>query len=140
MKENTKFLWMYVGILFSFALILIIFAGLSQNNDAEQTKGLKNDITALSQKNTELSGANANLQTQLNALTEQNAALAAENETLKAAANSEKTIDDALLAASKAKDIGEHEKVKEILDPIDPLTLTEAQFYIYNGLVNWYKR
>ena len=36
MKENTKFLWMYVGILFSFALILIIFAGLSQSNDAEE--------------------------------------------------------------------------------------------------------
>ena len=136
MKENTKFLWMYVGILFSFALILIIFAGLSQNNDAEQTRGLKNDITVLSQKNTELSLAKTALESQVNTLTEQNAALVAENETLKAAANSQKSVDDALIAASKAKDIGNINKVKEILKPIDPLTLTEAQFYIYNSLVN----
>ena len=136
MKETTKFWWMYVGILFSFALILIIFAGLSQNNDSEQTKGLKNDITVLSQKNTELSVAKTALETQVNSLTEQNTALVAENETLKAAANSQKTVDDALIAASKAKEIGDRNKVKEILDPIDPLTLTEVQFYIYNSLVN----
>ena len=32
MKQNTKFLWIYIAILFSFALILILFAGLTQNN------------------------------------------------------------------------------------------------------------
>ena len=44
MKQNTKFLWMYIGILFSFALILIIFAGLSRNTDTEQKEGLKADL------------------------------------------------------------------------------------------------
>ncbi len=136
MKENTKFLWMYVGILFSFALILIIFAGLSQSSDSEQTKGLKNDITALSKTNTELWQTNSALQTQVNTLTTENANLKASNDQLIEAANSEKTIYDALYKASKAKDVGEHEKVKEILAPIDPMSLTEAQFYIYNKLVN----
>lgn len=128
MKENTKFLWMYVAILFSFALILIVFAGFSQNSDAEQTKGLKSDITELSQKNTELRNSNDVLLKQVSDLT-------AENEALKAQVNSEKAIDDALLAASKSKDVGDYQKAKEILEPIDPLALTEAQFYIYNGLV-----
>ena len=32
MKQNTKFIGIYVAILFSFALILILFAGLTQNN------------------------------------------------------------------------------------------------------------
>ena len=129
MKENTKFLWMYVAILFSFALILIVFAGLSQNSDAEQTKGLKSDITELSQKNTELRNSNDTLLQQVTDLT-------AENESLKAQINSEKAIDDALLAAAKSKDVGDYQKAKEILEPIDPLSLTEAQFYIYNDLVN----
>ena len=54
MKQNTKFLWMYIGILFSFALILIIFAGFSVNTETEQTQGMKDNIISLSQKNTDL--------------------------------------------------------------------------------------
>ncbi len=136
MKENTKFLWMYVGILFSFALILIVFAGLSQSSDEEQTKGLKNDITALSQTNTDLWKTNSDLQTQINSLVTENTELKAQNQQLTSEAEKEKNIDDILYKASKAKDVGEYKKVKEILSPIDPMTLTEAQFYIYNKLVN----
>lgn len=136
MKENTKFLWMYVGILFSFALILIIFAGLSQNNDEEQTKGLKNDITALSQTNTELWETNSQLQTQINTLITENTELKSQNQELADAANNEKKVDDILYNAQKAKDVGEYSKVEKILEPIDPLALTESQFYIYNKLIN----
>lgn len=136
MKENTKFLWMYVGILFSFALILIIFAGLSQSSDSAETKGLENDITALSKTNTELWETNSQLQTQITNLTAENADLKMQNSQLVSAAEAEKLIDEALYSASKAKDVGELRKVKEILAPIDPMALTEAQFYIYNKLVN----
>ena len=54
MKQNTKFLWMYIAILFSFAIILILFAGLSRNTSNEQQQGMKDNIATLSQKNTEL--------------------------------------------------------------------------------------
>ncbi len=135
MKENTKFLWMYVGILFSFALILIVFAGLSQSNDEEQTKGLKNDITALSQTNTELWETNSQLQTQINTLVTENTELKAQNQQLTETIEKEKSIYEILYNAQKAKDVGEYSKMKEILSPIDPLTLTESQFYIYNKLV-----
>lgn len=129
MKENTKFLWMYVGILFSFALILIIFAGLSTNNDAKQTKGLKSDITELSQEVTELKNINLSLQTQVDNLT-------AEKDELVARINSENAIDEALLDASKEIDVGEDEKAMEILKSIDLSGLTPAQSFIYNGLVS----
>ena len=135
MRENTKFLWMYVGILFSFALILIVFAGLSTNNDAKHTKGLKSDITQLSQEVTELKNANAELTNQITNITAENEALKLQADTLNAQIASEKAVDDALFAATKAKEVGELEKVKEIIDPMDPLALTELQFYIYNKLI-----
>ena len=50
MKQNTKFLWMYIGILFSFALILIVFAGLSRNSDIEQKEGLQGHVARLSEE------------------------------------------------------------------------------------------
>ena len=36
MKKNSKFLLIYIAILFSFALVLILFAGLTQNNYAKE--------------------------------------------------------------------------------------------------------
>lgn len=135
MKENTKFLWMYVAILFSFALILIIFAGLSQNTKTEQTKGLKADITELSQKNTELQNINTDLKNQLDALANENQTIKTENETLKQDAEAKKVVDDALMNAIKAYNSGSFTKSREIKSTIDPESLTEAQRYIYNRLV-----
>ena len=68
MKENTKFLWMYVGILFSFALILIVFAGVSRNTDSEERKGLQADVASLSEKNTALKSENTKLFAQIDDL------------------------------------------------------------------------
>jgi len=130
MKENTKFLWMYVGILFSFALILIVFAGLSQSSDAEEKKGLKNSIIKITEDNTELRKTNVSLQEQVTSLTQQNEAL------VKQINEDPKTMIDAiLLEAVKAKEVGDDERLQEIIATIDPTGLTELQQYIYNGLV-----
>ncbi len=136
MKENTKFLWMYVGILFSFALILIIFAGLSQSTDSEQTQGLKADITELSQKNTELTNINKELQTQIDALVAENNLIKSDADGLKESQELKETTDQALMNAVQAKKKGEKKKFEEILSTIDPQSLTEAQLYIYNELVS----
>lgn len=135
MKENTKFLWMYVAILFSFALILIIFAGLSQNSSSEQTKGLKNDITELSHKNTQLQNINTDLKNQVDTLTVEKQLLEGENETLKQEAEAKKQNDDALMNAIRAYNSGNYTKSRQIKSTIDPEGLTEAQQYIYNKLV-----
>lgn len=136
MKENTKFLWMYVGILFSFALILIIFAGLSQSNDSEQTKGLKSDITELSQKNTQLVAKNKEQSLEIESLNAQIEALTLENETLKADAETKKVTEDALMNAVAAFNSGNRAKSRQIISTIDPQNLTDAQKYIYNRLVS----
>lgn len=125
MKENTKFLWMYVGILFSFALILIIFAGLSQSNDAEEKKGLKSNIVRVTEENTQLKKEKSDLEKQVTTLTDENAVLQNEN-----------AIDDILLEAVNAKKSGDTKKVSEIISTIDPSVLTELQLYIYNGLTD----
>lgn len=136
MKENTKFLWMYVGILFSFALILILFAGLSQSTDSEQTKGLKSDITELSEINTQLKGEIAVLNSQIEALTSEKEALTQENQNLKTQKQNHDTASQALLNALDAYKKGNKTQGDEIMKTIDPESLTEAQLYIYNELVS----
>ncbi len=139
MKENTKFLWMYVGILFSFALILIIFAGFSQSNDAEQTKGMQNDITALSQQNTELQNRikelethNQSLQTQIDSLLIEKQSLEAQNANLENAAEAQRLGGQILMDAMKMYDNGRRAAAREEIKKLNPEHLTDAQLYLYN--------
>jgi len=134
MKENTKFLWMYVGILFSFALILIIFAGLSQNTDSEQTQGLKEDITELSQKNTELHNLNDELQKKIVALLEENTQIKSDADIAKQNITKRDADDQVLMDAYSAQRKGQKNKARELLSSLDYKSLTQAQQYIYNKL------
>lgn len=129
MKQNTKFLWMYIGILFSFALILIIFAGLSRNTDTEQKEGLKADIAALSQQNTDLLAETTNLKTQIDALM-------AENEALKAGDASFAEAETLLTSACEAYDRGNRKEARDMLAGLDPASLTQSQLYIYEMLTD----
>lgn len=129
MKQNTKFLWMYIGILFSFALILIIFAGFSRNTDTEQKEGLKADIAALSQQNTSLRTETTNLKTQIDALL-------AENETLKASDAAFAEAETLLASACEAYDRGNRKEAREMLASLDPASLTQSQLYIYEMLTD----
>lgn len=129
MKQNTKFLWMYIGILFSFALILIIFAGFSRNTDTEQKEGLKADIAALSQQNTNLRTETTNLKTQIDALL-------AENETLKASDAAFAEAENLLASACEAYERGNRKEAREMLASLDPASLTQSQLYIYEMLTD----
>lgn len=141
MKENTKFLWMYVGILFSFALILIIFAGLSQNSDMEEAKGLKSNLVKITEDNanlkktqTDLENQIAGLQSQVTDLQTQVTTLTTENEIL-AKEFGANDITPLLLEGIQAKEAGNSQKVKQIVASIDTTVLTELQLYVYNSLV-----
>lgn len=61
MNGKVKFLWIYTAILFSFALILIIFAYLTQNNISKENEvinknmsGYKANIESLTKENEDL--------------------------------------------------------------------------------------
>ncbi len=125
MKQNTKFLWLYIGILFSFALILIIFAGLSRNSDIEQKEGLQGHVTKLSEQVLDLTNKintqNATIETQNGQIVSLTSALQKINET-------------ALVQARDALDKGNREACNKILESITADTLTESQLVMYETL------
>ncbi len=139
MKQNTKFLWMYILILFSFALILIIFAGLSHNTEDEQERGLREDITALSHKNTELASTISSLETQVSVLEAENVDIKTENEALKKIEEAEDLNDSLLVQAIEAKGKKDTEAFKTAFEGIDPSQLTELQLVVYDEIKEYAK-
>ena len=134
MKQNTKFLWMYVGILFSFALILIIFAGLSRNSDIEQKEGLQGHVAQLSEEKLALTNEiNTHLAT-IETLNQQIALLTTENTNLKAADALLKANESALSQAKEAADKGDWKTCATILDTINKDTLTQSQLVMYETM------
>ncbi len=129
MKQNTKFLWMYVAILFSFALILIIFAGLSRNTENEQKEGMKEDIATLSAKNTELANQLSQVQKELGVVSEEKNALAENN-------NLYNTNELLLVQAISEYDGKKIDECALTLSKIDSSTLTQTQTYVYTMIKN----
>lgn len=134
MKQNTKFLWIYISILFSFALILIIFAGLSRNSDIEQKEGLQGHVAQLSEEKLDLTNqVNSHLAT-IESLNQQINILTTENNNLKAADNLTKANENTLLQAKEAADKGDWKSCSAILDTINKDTLTQTQLAFYENL------
>lgn len=133
MKKNTKFLFMYIAILFSFALVLILFAGLTQNNYAKEiaeSQGIKQNLVEITEQyqtltdsmkviNEELEEAKIEItdyKQQINKLT------------------SENEITKTLIQALELYEDGYKTKAREKIVSIDKEALTEAQLYIYNKI------
>lgn len=133
MKKNTKFLFMYIAILFSFALVLILFAGLTQNNYAKEiaeSQGIKQNLVEITEQyqtltdsmkviNEELEEAKVEItdyKQQINKLT------------------SENEITKTLIQALELYEDGYKTKAREKIASIDKEALTEAQLYIYNKI------
>ena len=127
MKQNTKFLWMYIGILFSFALILIIFAGLSRNSDIEQKEGLQVNVAKLSEEKLALTNKVTAQQATIDSLNQQIAQLTAQNDVFQANEN-------ALIQAKEAINNGNWKACNEILDTINKDTLTKSQLVMYETM------
>lgn len=138
MKQNTKFLWMYVCILVSFAVILIVFAGLSTNKNLGKEKGLSNKVELLSNENKELQNKVKELETastqtnaQMTILKDQNTALLNENVSYKIVVDNDKALESALAEYN----VGNKSKCKEFLGQIDKTKLTLSQTYLYDLLM-----
>ena len=132
MKQNTKFLWMYIGILFSFALILIIFAGFSVNTETEQTQGKKDNIISLSQKNTDLTNKVASLEKEKENLNQQIGALYSEVTNLKADNDQEAATEVLITEALELYESKKTQECEEKLASIDVTKLTQSQKYLYD--------
>lgn len=134
MKSKTKFLWMYTIILFSVALILILFAGMTQQDYEKEIEshetaavGMQKSVTELSQTNTLLKEENATLKAQV-------AELTATNEKLTASAKTGEVSTMLLNAICEYED-NDKKAAKELIAKVDSSLLTPEQLEIYHKII-----
>ena len=142
MKKNTKFIWMYGAILFSFALILILFAGLTQNNyekelneGKKETAGIKQSLSALSKENEKLNQTIAEYEKENQLLKETNAALVLEKEMALSAYGGDAEVSRLLVEAYTLLLSDQAEEAKQKIEKINVYSLTQAQRQVYNTII-----
>ncbi len=123
MKEKVKFLWIYTGILFSFALILIIFAGLAENNMSEEKEGYQSRIEALTKQNEELRNEN-------NLLKQSEAALNEELSKL----NEKEEINEIIEQALEKLENDKKDEAKSIVKDVDKSKASDLQKYVIDKI------
>lgn len=131
MKSNTKFIWVYTIILFSFALVLILFAGMTQKDYAEEIDAHKTAAVGMQKSVSELSDANMKLRQE----NEQLKAKETENNELMHKMNENIDVFNTLSSALREYDMGRRKTARELIKDLDKNELTEAQRYIYNKIM-----
>ncbi len=125
---------MYTVILFSVALILILFAGLTTQNYERELESHETAKVGLQKSVTELSQVNTNLKQENDKLKKENEELKATNEELAVAA-ADNELNRTLIEALVQYDKGNRRAAKNMLAEIDSETLTEQQASIYNKIM-----
>lgn len=134
MKKNTKFLLIYIAILFSFALVLILFAGLTQNNYAKQiaeNQGIKQNLVEITEQYQTLTDSMKVINEELETSKQE----IADSEIKIAALEAESNMTDLLIDALKLAESGKHAEAEQKIAQIDKQQLTEQQLYIYNKII-----
>ena len=124
---------MYIAILFSFALVLILFAGLTQNNYAKElaeSKGIKQNLVEVTKQYQTLSDSMNVLSKELESA-QTTIDMYEKDITAKA-----KTIllNEKLMNALVDYEKGNVQQARQSLGNIVPEELNEAQLYIYNKI------
>lgn len=133
LKQNTKFLWLYTAILFSFALILIIFAGLTQNNfQKEIAESDKENKTMLEQIEV-LKAENAKLSDEIKSISEKLEL----SETEKAELNVYKENGEKIFEAYQQLNKGKHNTAVSMVKQLDTEQLTPMQLYLYKIIIQY---
>ena len=142
MKQNTKFIWIYGAILFSFALILIVFAGLTQQEDAHENEKLSHSVSSLSRDNATLAEQKlaaetlANeLQAQLTVVTDERNTQYAEKEAALLAYGGDIEVTRVLVQAYREKAGGNLAQAKQTISALNAEDMTEAQKYVYKSII-----
>ena len=133
LKQNTKFLWLYTAILFSFALILIIFAGLTQNNfQKEIAENDKENKTMLEQIEV-LKAENAKLSDEIKTISEKLEL----SETEKAELNIYKENGEKIFEAYQQLNKGKHNTAVSMVKELNTEELTPMQLYLYKIIIQY---
>jgi len=149
MKQNVKFIWIYGLILFSFALILIVFAGFTQKENQTVSNSLTNSLTSLTQErnkymeqcnqladdNKKLLAQNTGLQSQLDSLTQEKNNIYAEKEAAIIAYGGDAEVTRTLLKAYHEKASGNLQLAKTTIENLDVSSMSSAQKYIYDSIM-----
>ncbi len=133
MKKNTKYLIMYIAILFSFAVVLILFAGLTQNNYAKElaeSQGIKQNLVEITEQYQTLTDSMKVLNEELTAGKAKIKELEENLEALTARDDASTRIMEAYRLFEKGRRAEAREKIAEI----DKELLTQEQLYIYNKI------
>lgn len=133
MKNNTKFLWLYTSILFSVALILILFAGLTQQNYEKELETHETAKAGMQKSVAELSQTNMELLQEKDALKKENEQLKTELEEV--SSDKQTQIYEALASALREYDLGNRKGARSMLADLDSSKLTQPQLYIYNRIM-----
>lgn len=142
MKQNTKFLWIYIAILFSFALILIVFAGLTQNNyqkeieqQATESAGVKQSLVTLTDENQKINDKLKTLTSETEGLKTENFRLNSQKDILVKSVGGDEAVTQTLLDAYVIFALGDKEAAAGKLTAIDKAQLNQTQLNIYNTII-----
>ena len=136
MKKNTRYLWIYTAILFSFALILIVFAYFTQNNIVSETKQIQESNLNIMQKSvTQLTEENTTLKNDVNEkdkLLEEQKQLIDAYKLKETEMILEKETDEKLVMAYENYVSGNITEAKNMISTYDREKLTHIQQKIYD--------
>ena len=142
MKQNTKFLWIYIAILFSFALILILFAGLTQNNyqkeidlQEAESAGVKQSLVTITNENQKISDNLKKVNKELEALKTENFKLTSQKEVLVKAIGGNAEITQKLLDDYVIYSLGDKEAANAKISNLNTALLNQMQLNIYNTII-----
>ncbi|MBE7052848.1 MAG: hypothetical protein E7391_01050 [Ruminococcaceae bacterium] len=137
MKRNTKYLWIYTGILFSIALVLILIAWVTQFTTRDE---IESQTTGAKEGLVKVSNENSSLKEQLKEKDAQIANLNTEIEKYKTKETewlSSKGIDETLATAYEKYLNGEKEEAKNMVkSSCDRTKLTKIQQKVYDIIIN----
>ena len=137
MKKNTKYLWIYTGILFSIALVLILIAWVTQFTTRDE---IESQTTGAKEGLVKVSNENSSLKEQLKEKDAQIANLNTEIEKYKTKETewlSSKGIDETLATAYEKYLNGEKEEAKNMVkSSCDRTKLTKIQQKVYDIIIN----
>ena len=125
---------MYIAILFSFALVLILFAGLTQNNYAKElaeSKGIKQNLVEVTEQYQTLSDSMKVLSKELESA-QTTISMYEKDITSKA---KKILVSEKLMIALEEYEKGNVDQARKSLGNIVPEELTDAQLYVYNKII-----
>ena len=139
MNSKVKFLWIYTGILFSFALILIVFAYLTQNNISKENEAINKNMSGYKASIENLTKENEDLKSQLEKLNTELSDAKDKNEKYFEIEKNENTeeiqsVNETLKKALDELAKGNRKNAKNIVKDVDKSKTGDLQTYIIDKI------